>query len=57
MFTHMDHSFKHYITHPRCQPVFPISAILLKYKESDDTWKLLNFIERYVNKKFWGLLL
>ena len=48
----MDHSFKHYITHPRCQPVFPISAILLKYKESDDTWKLLNFIERYVNKKF-----
>ena len=32
----MEHSWKHYITHSRCQPVFLISALLVKYKDTDD---------------------
>jgi hypothetical protein len=51
MFAHMEHCWKHHITHARCQPVFPISAFLLKYKDTVDTWKLLNFTEQYVSKK------
>jgi hypothetical protein len=36
---------------------YPLSAnlssfsFLLRYEDNNDTWKLLNFIERYVSKK------
>jgi len=42
MLAHMEHCWKHYRTHPWCQPVFPISACLLKYKDIVDTWKWFN---------------
>jgi hypothetical protein len=42
IFANMQHCWQHYITHPRCQPAFPIAATLLKYKKY---WWYLEILE------------
>jgi hypothetical protein len=44
MFVNMQHCWKHYITHPHCQRVFPVSAFYFDTKNTSGTLKLLNFV-------------
>jgi hypothetical protein len=45
--------WKHYITYPYCQPVFPISAFIFKYKKKSigSTIKVSNFTSWHASEK------
>jgi hypothetical protein len=56
IFANTQYCWQRYVTYPYCQPVFPISFDLFKYKNYGGTLKLLKFLSWYASRKFWELL-
>jgi hypothetical protein len=47
IFANKQNCWQYYITHPCCQPVFPVSSFL---------FRLFNFVENYASENLWELL-
>jgi len=45
IFANTQYCWKHYVTYPYCQPVFPISADLFKYK---NCWWYIEIVKIHI---------